>query len=120
MGRYLGCFARITRPPFSLSPPARWAATILSICCCGTLGLAGGVDGFMVLQRVPVGNAATLYVAGRDMRRLASTRLLGIATGRDGGSRERPRLTRLAPEQRRVVDALRDGAKSIRELAEAF
>jgi len=54
-------------------------------------------------------------------RRRASTRSHGTATGRDGGSRgEDPRLARLAPEQRRVVDALREGPKSIRELAEAL
>ena len=87
----------------------------------GTLGLAGGVDGFMVLQRVPVGNAATLYVAGRDIEEAGEH---SIAWDRDRArwrlTGEDPRLTRLAPEQRRVVDALRDGAKSIRELAEAL
>lgn len=33
----------------------------------GTLGLAGGVDGFMVLTREPLADAATLYVSGRDI-----------------------------------------------------
>jgi AAA domain len=87
----------------------------------GTLGLAGGVDGFMVLQRSPGGDAATLYVSGRDIEDAGEH---AVAWDRDRArwrlTGEDPRLARLAPEQRRVVDALRDGPKSIRELAEAL
>ena len=87
----------------------------------GTLGLAGGVDGFMVLQRMPAGDAATLYVSGRDIEEAGEH---AVAWDRDSArwrlTGEDPRLARLAPEQRRVVDALREGPKSIRELAEGL
>ena len=84
----------------------------------GTLGLAGGVDGFMVLQRMPFGDAATLYVAGRDIEEAgehAGPRQCAVAA-HGGGSAAGASGARAASRGH----ALRDGARSIRELAEVL
>lgn len=122
VGQYLGALCRNHQVAILIVHHTRKMASDDPIdLISGTLGLAGGVDGFMVLQRMPGGDAATLYVAGRDIEEPGEH---AIAWDRDSTrwrlTGEDPRLARLAPEQRRTVDALRDGAKSFRELAEAL
>lgn len=87
----------------------------------GTLGLPGGVDGFLILERDPVGTGGTLTVNGRDVEESGEFALdwdKNAARWRlTGGD---PRIQKLIPGQRRVVSVLVDGPKTVREITEAL
>lgn len=87
----------------------------------GTLGLTGGVDGVLVLQREPVSDNATLYVTGRDIEEQGEH---GLAWERNrarwtltGGD---PRVVRLGTEQKRVYELLTEAPRNIKELTEVL
>jgi hypothetical protein len=87
----------------------------------GTLGLTGGVDGYMVLRRPAASDDATLYVAGRDIEEPGE---YCIAWGRDQArwtlTEGDPRVSRLPDQQRRAYELLSEAPRNFKELTEAL
>jgi hypothetical protein len=84
----------------------------------GTLGITGAADGLMVLARERGSADATLHVTGRDledalhaMRWDADTCTWSVLAGD-------PSLYRQSPERRAILDALKTGLKTPREVAQ--
>jgi AAA domain len=87
----------------------------------GTLGLSGGVDGYMVLRRQAMSVDATLYVEGRDVEEPAEYCIQWQSNhARWKLTEGNPLVSRLPAQQRRVYDALCVSPKNLKELTEAL
>lgn len=79
-----------------------------------TMGLMGGVDGFMVMRSERGGKEATMYVDGRDIEEAEEMQLkwdVDITGWRYAGSAEDTRLTE---DRRLVLDTLNEAGEPMR------